>query len=222
MAPISLRLSAQESLGKTKPIFLLRRAKIPWNGSGTFVLAPSFSPEVDGTTIEAGRYNGLTSDIAAGITGALAKDGQNAATGNIPMGGNKITGLGTGTLSTDAVRYDQIAGLAQTGYAALTTLSPTTGAVTLDTQLVNNLIIPTGNVTFTFSNARASGSLTMFALIVQFGGTGYTITWPASVRWPGGSVPTLSGANKIDLFAFFSRDGGTTWFGSQTVRGWSA
>ena len=95
------------SPGKTGSTFLLRRAKIPWNGSGTFVLDPSYSPEVDGTTIEAGRYNGLTTDIAAGITNTLTKDGQNVPTANLPMGSRKLTGLAAGTAAGDSVRYEQ-------------------------------------------------------------------------------------------------------------------
>lgn len=65
---------------------------MPWNGTGTYALPPAYSPEVNGTVIDAVRYNGLTSDVATGISIALAKDGQNIPTANLPMGGFKHTG----------------------------------------------------------------------------------------------------------------------------------
>jgi len=76
-----------------------------WNGSGTFNLNPTYSPEVNGTTIDAVRYNGLLTDVAAGITACLAKNGENVPTANLPMGGFKITGLGAPTANGDALAY---------------------------------------------------------------------------------------------------------------------
>ncbi len=68
----------------------------------------------------------------------------------------------------------------------------------------------TGNCTYTFPAAGAGKS---FALFQTQNGTGSrTVTWPASVKWPGGTAPTLtSTANKGDLFAFTSD--GTNWYG---------
>ena len=71
-------------------------------------LAPSFSPEVDGTTIEAGRYNGLTSRYCSGDYQRLTKDGQeNVPTANLPMGSRKLTGLAAGAAAGDSVRFEQ-------------------------------------------------------------------------------------------------------------------
>jgi hypothetical protein len=41
----------------------------------------------------------------------------------------------------------------------------------------------------------------------------YSITWPTSVKWPGGSPPTFT-VSGVDLLVFISRDGGTTWRGT--------
>lgn len=65
--------------------------------------------------------------------------------------------------------------------------------------------------TFTFSNPPASGDFGTFVLELTNGGA-FTITWPASVDWPGGTAPTLTAAGK-DQLVFTTRDGGTTWFG---------
>jgi len=69
----------------------------------------------------------------------------------------------------------------------------------------------TASSTFTFPTAVAGQS---FTVIVKQGGSGsYTVTWPASVKWAGGTDPTLSTTvGAIDVFGFFSPDG-TDWFG---------
>jgi hypothetical protein len=70
------------------------------------------------------------------------------------------------------------------------------------------------NVTVTFTGAPESPRV--FSFMVQFvnDGTARTVTWPGSVRWGGGSSPSMTGTNgKIDTFSFLTHDGGVTWFG---------
>ena len=69
--------------------------------------------------------------------------------------------------------------------------------------------------TFTWSNPAGSGYASSFVLKVTQDGTGNrTISWPGSVDWAGGTAPTLStGANDVDVFVFFTVDGGTTYYG---------
>lgn len=55
-----------------------------------------------GTKILATRHDAHDQDLADGINNALAKDGSNAATADISMGGNQITNLGTPANPTDA------------------------------------------------------------------------------------------------------------------------
>jgi hypothetical protein len=70
----------------------------------------------------------------------------------------------------------------------------------------------TGNCTYTFPTPVAGKS---FILIQKQDGTGgRTVTWPASVKWPGGTAPTLtSTASKADKFVFTAIDG-SNWLGS--------
>jgi hypothetical protein len=97
----------------------------------------------------------------------------------------------------------------------------TTGAQSVDVSLSeNHRVSPTGALTLTFINPKPTGSVSVFSLVVKMGATPFGITWPASVRWPGGSVPALSGANKTDMFGFWTDDGGVTWYGAQTGKGW--
>ena len=63
----------------------------------------------------------------------------------------------------------------------------------------------TGNVTLTFSNAAHGDRL---ALLTTQGAGPYTITWPATVVWPGGSAPTITTTNgREDLFCFIYDSG---------------
>lgn len=81
---------------------------MPWDGVGNFDPPAASFPEVNGTVIDANRYNPTILDLATGIETALTKNGQNAATANLPMGGFKLTGLGAGTGAAESVRVDQV------------------------------------------------------------------------------------------------------------------
>jgi alpha-tubulin suppressor-like RCC1 family protein len=89
----------------------------------------------------------------------------------------------------------------------------------------------TANCTFTFSNPFSSGIAHSFTIILQQDGAGSrTVTWPASVVWPGGTAPTLTSTPfAFDVYNFVTLNGGTTWAGStagqnftinQTLWGW--
>lgn len=96
-------------------------------------------------------------------------------------------------------------------------VTSTTNATTVDCETGNAFSHTlTENTTFTFSNPPASGTGFGFYLkIVQdAGANGYTVTWPASVDWAGGTAPTLTAtASAVDVFVFITHDGGTTWYG---------
>lgn len=56
----------------------------------------------------------------------------------------------------------------------------------------------TGNVTLTFT--APSGDAVLSLILVQDGTGSRLVTWPSSVKWPGGTAPTLStGASKVDI-----------------------
>lgn len=80
-----------------------------WNGSGTFSrITTSVSPAVTGTTIDSADMNSYTADVTAGINAALAKNGENAATGDLDIGANLITNLGDGVADDDAATVLQV------------------------------------------------------------------------------------------------------------------
>lgn len=94
------------------------------------------------------------------------------------------------------------------------------GSQTIDfnsstSAVVSRQFTLSGNVTFTFSNAPKAGTLISLK-IIQNGTGGWGVTWPATVKWPGGTPfgPT-STANAKDVYLFLW-DGSNYWFISQS------
>jgi hypothetical protein len=83
--------------------------------------------------------------------------------------------------------------------------------ISLELGNVVTATVDTSETTFTFADPPASGTAGSFTLILTNGGS-QTVNWPASVRWPGGEVPTLTAAG-VDLLTWTTVDGGTTWDG---------
>lgn len=65
----------------------------------------------------------------------------------------------------------------------------------------------TQTTTLTFTNMKPGGR---YILEVQQDETGSrAITWPTSVIWPGGAAATASGAQKVDIYAFYNNGSST-------------
>lgn len=51
-----------------------------------------------------------------------------------------------------------------------------------------------------------------FTLILNNGGA-YTVTWDDSIKWPGGTAPSLT-SDGTDMLTFVTPDSGITWYGT--------
>ena len=71
----------------------------------------------------------------------------------------------------------------------------------------------TGNTTFTFPSPTAGQS---FTLLFTNGSSGYTVTWPSSVKWPGGTNPTTDA--KTYMLRFIASS--TYWYGAVLGEGY--
>lgn len=162
---------------------------MPWNGSGTFNLDPSYSPEVAGTTIQPGRYNGLTGDIASGITNALAKDGQNTPTANLPMGSKKLTGLAAGSAAGDSVRYEQANLIGETSIAVAASTSDIFAAPTARVLITGTAMAIT---------AFPSSALNTWKL-VRFDGANILVNSTDLVCKGGANISTAAGDYAVIL-----------------------
>lgn len=127
-----------------------------WNGSGTYT-------QTDGTysgtgicaaqagdgdaVIRASEMDALLEDHATAINACLAKNGENAATGNIPMGSNKLTGLANGSAATDSAAYGQtITALSFNSGTSVITATRSAGNLTVD---LSAMAAGTGGVALT-------------------------------------------------------------------------
>lgn len=123
------------------------------------------------------------------------------------------SGAIVGTTDTQTVTNKTVeAGTFTNGYTEETVTANTSTAYTID--LANGsvqILTLTGNCTFTFPTATAGRS---FILVLKQDGTGSrTATWPAAVKWPAGTAPTItSTASKSDKYIFTAD--GSNWIGS--------
>lgn len=79
-----------------------------WNGSGGVTRTHNFSADGSaGIKILASRVDAEFNDQASAISLAVARDGQNAPTANLPMGGFKHTNVGAATSAENYVRVKE-------------------------------------------------------------------------------------------------------------------
>lgn len=180
--------------------------------SGTVATARLGSGTADNTKFLRGDSTWATP--AGGGSGSLATDTDVALTS--PSSGQYL-GYNAGTSKWNNISLTGTTAMAKGGgVEGLSALGNITATATVN--LANGNVFSAtlaGNTTFTFSGATASAACS-FALYLSQDGTGSRIaTWPASVKWSGGTTPTIStAASAVDILVFETIDGGTTWFGS--------
>jgi len=148
--------------------------------------------DVTATATEVNYIDGVTSAIQTQLDGKVGS----TYTGDVDI---------TGELIADS--YNE-------SYAAVTS---TTNATTVNCEAGNTFThVLTENTTFTFSAPPVTGTAYTFTLkVVQdASASGFTLTWPTSVDWPAATAPTMTAtASAVDVFVFYTHDGGTTWYG---------
>lgn len=194
-------------------------------------VTPSATTDLDASNFEHDQVHGAAStalialEAKVGISASPAASATtNAVLTHTGTGttawSNTITGstiAGT-TLSGAVVGGDQImSAVTHKDYAeTCAENAAVTGTVSIDMNNGNvHSITLTGAATLTFDNPVATGDSSSFTLIVKQDGTGSrVITWPGSVKWAANTAPTLTTtANRYDILAFTTVDGGTCWFG---------
>lgn len=128
----------------------------------------------------------------------------NGTTTAITVDTSQNVGIGTGSPSAKLdLAGDYKEGVVTANTSTAYTISLASGTV--------QILTLTGNCTFTFPTATSGKS---FTLILKQDATGSrTATWPADVKWPSGTAPTItSTASKSDKYIFTAD--GTNWIGS--------
>ena len=90
------------------------------------------------------------------------------------------------------------------------------GTTTIDWRLGNKFKFTFGAQNETFTFTAPTNPCNILLMLVQDGTGSRTATWPASVKWPGGTAPTLTTtANAIDIIAFYYD--GTNYYGESSL-----
>jgi hypothetical protein len=113
------------------------------DGNGTYT-APinSWNPAINGVLASSGDWQNLLNDIVAALTQSVSRDGQTPMTGELKMGGHKISGLEPGTGTGQALAFQQLFNQG--------TMADIASAATTDIGIQNtNFLRVTGNTTIT-------------------------------------------------------------------------
>jgi hypothetical protein len=174
---------------------------------------------LDGVTASTAELN-----ILDGVTASTAElnilDGVTASTAELnylditTLGTSEASKVVTADANGNVILAEEVQATAY--IETVVALSGTTPTVDCDEG--NSFTLTTsGNTTFTFDysgiNLTTNDSYG-FTLKVIAGGT-HTLTWPASVDWPGGTAPDAPADTETDVFVFYTVDGGTNWYGFQ-------
>jgi hypothetical protein len=131
---------------------------VSYNGSGTFNINTAGQPVVTGTVISSTAFNALTADLATGLSTAITKDGQTAATARIPFAQGISSTLVTDSTSTTTGSIITAGGVGVAKALFVGTTANVAGAVTLQSTLG-----VTGITTFSaqpiFSSLTASSAV---------------------------------------------------------------
>ena len=127
------------------------------------------------------------------------------------------------TLNTNSGKYESAYTTTNTFSSSWTdfasTVSIETNTVILELSAFSYFLINlNANITtMTFNNPKITPQITSFVLQLSADGTIRSVTWPVSVRWPGGTAPVVTNTvNKVDTYTFFSYDGGISYYGFPT------
>lgn len=172
------------------------------NGSGTVTSASVVSANgFAGTVADASTTPAIT--LTTSITGVIKGNG--TALSAATAGTDYVTPTGTETLTNKTLTNPTVTNYTETPFSANSstaiTLALTNGTV--------QIITLTGNATITMPTAVSGKSFIMF--LKQDATGSRTVTW-STVKWAGGTAPTITAtASRQDIYSFFSD--GTNWYG---------
>ncbi len=181
---------------------------------------------VTATTFSGNATSATSATNASGLTGT-----PNIVVGSVTAASGSVSGNFSvaGTLTYEDVTNIDSVGLitARNGIDVLAGISTFQGVdnekrVTEKINTVSGTAIDcaegnyytktvTGATTFTFTNVPTSVAYFLTIEVTCNGSN--VVTWPASVKWPADTAPTITDG-KTTLFMFVTDDGGTRWRGS--------
>lgn len=185
-----------------------------YNGSGTFTIDTPGNPVVADTIARASVHNDTMTEIAAGLSNAICRDGQSTITQNIPFNHKQINQLLAGTAIDDAASISNLVAntgtyvptVGGTGDAITLTTFPTTTILQAGTEYwfiaasanttavtVNVNGLGAKSLTKAGTTALSSGDIVAGALVgMMYDGTRFQLIQPAYAE--GTWTPTVGGS----------------------------
>jgi len=198
---------------------------VPGSGPGGQVTWGTAGLSMGGQTISSSTWNGTAIGATYGGTGVannaastITISGNYASTFvvsgaysyTLPAATDTLVNLGSSqTLTSKTLTNPTVTNYVETLQAVGTVGSTSTLALTTGTVLTATLTASTP-CTFTMPTATAGKS---FILKLTQAATGMTTATFTSVKWPGGTAPTITAtASAVDILSFVSD--GTKWYGT--------
>jgi hypothetical protein len=186
------------------------------NAATTYLPSANFSfANITGkpTTVAGyGITDGLTTSNAAATYATIASLSSYATIASLSAYATLSTNTFTGQQNYNSNILDKPR--LQSWRESYTSPAISSGTLTLDLSGSNffKVSLNAAITTLTISNVPSNSMASAFTLEFTADGTARAVTWPASIKWPSGTAPTLTSTNgKSDTFVFYSVDGGTSW-----------
>jgi hypothetical protein len=211
-------------------------ANLFWDNSndrlGVGTSAPGFKIDVSGSGTTA-KINTLdTHDGGSALStwlkvGRRSGTGANAYVNTLHDGSDAVSALtfafGTTGTGTEVLRLTSTGYTQPVAYADTVVALGNSGTATTITCTSGNVFTATltGNCTFTLSAPIATGSSSFTLILTNDGTAGRTVAWAGgSFVFPGGagSLSRTTTANAVDVWVFFTPNGGTTWYGNIAMK----
>lgn len=203
---------------------------LPIANGGTGTTSTTFvnlGSNVTGTLPVANGGTGLTAGTSGGVpyyssTSAITSSAALAAD-NVVFGGGAGAAPFSSSLLTRTAAVTSGTYVRAVGYAdTVSALGNTGTAINID--VVNAGVFTatlTGNCTFTLRYPVASGSSAFTLILTNDGASGRTVAWSGGTfLFPNGaaSLSRTTTANATDVWAFFTPNGGSTWYGNIVMK----
>ena len=161
------------------------------------------SVTITSATINGGAITGITElEVASGGTGASDAAGAKTNLGFM----TDVVDDGTPVLGGELDCGANTIGFTQQ------TATGVVGTTAINWTLGNKFFFTFGNGNETFTFTAPTKPCNLVLVIKQYSTGGQTATWPGTVKWPGGTAPTLStGNDDIDVVTFYYD--GTNYYG---------
>lgn len=171
--------------------------------------------------------NQNTSGTAAGLSSTLVVGSGGTGTTSLTSGyvliGNNTSAIEASSLLTKSAAVTSGTYIKGIGYAdTVVALGNTGTAINLD--VVSGGVFSatlTGNATITLRYPVSSGASSFILILTNDATPGRSVAWAGGTfKFPGGaaSLSRTTTASAIDIWAFFTPDGGTTWYGNIVMK----